>query len=120
MKKIITMEGRTLELCANAATPLRFKMTFNQDLLTTLGEVKTTEDTLPDVGEIVAKLAYIMNKQNEGTAVDASFDDFLLWLEGFDDPMAFTLNASEIISFYMSNVKTSSKPKNARGPRTGN
>lgn len=119
MKKTITMEGRTLDLVANAATPLRYKMTFNEDLLTTLGEVKTAEETLPDVGETVAKLAYIMNKQNEGTANEASFDNFLSWLEEFEDPMTFTLCASEIITFYMSNVKTSSKPKNARGPRTG-
>lgn len=119
MRKEITMEGRTLALSANAATPLRYKMTFQEDLLTALGGVKTEGDNLPDVGEIVAKLAYIMNKQDEGTANEATFEDFLAWLEKFDDPMIFTLKAAEIIQFYMQNVKTTSKPKNARGPRTG-
>ena len=119
MKTTITMDGRALALTANAATPLRYKMTFGEDLLTVLGGVKADGENLPDVGETVAKLAYIMNKQDEGTAGDASFDNFVLWLEQFEDPMTFTLNAAEIIQFYMQNIKTSSKPKNPKGPRTG-
>lgn len=118
MKTIISVEGRTLELCANAATPLRYKMIFGEDLLTTLQKRKD-EETLTEIGETVSKLAYIMSKQNEGTASDATFEDYLNWLETVDDPMAFTTGASDILQFYMQNVKTTSTPKNARGPRTG-
>lgn len=115
MKKELTIDGRTLALNANAATPVRYRMTFGSDLITQLSGV--TKET-PGFEDIVTQMAYIMNRQAEGDVSALSFEDYLNWLEGFDDPMTFINVSSDIINFYLSNVKTGSKPKNAKGPRT--
>lgn len=115
MKKELTIDGRTLALNANAATPVRYRMTFGSDLISELSGVNKDNTDFEDV---VTQMTYVMNKQAEGDVSALSFEDYLLWLEGFDDPMTFVNVASEIISFYLSNVKTGSKPKNAKGPRT--
>ena len=115
MKKELTIDGRTLALSANAATPVRYKMTFNSDLLTELSGV--SKDS-PDFQDVITQMAYIMNKQAEGDIASLSFDNYLLWLETFDDPMTFVNVAQEITNFYLQNMKTGSKSKNPKGPRT--
>lgn len=115
MKKELIVDGRTLALSANAATPVRYKMAFGEDLLKALS---ATEDATTDLPDVVSKLAYVMNKQATQETTDLSFDNYLTWLEDFDDPNFFLLEASEIIQFYLSNVKTGSKAKNSKGPKT--
>lgn len=112
--------GTALELTANAATPLRYKMTFGQDLLVKLSSIKAEDGHLEgDISDTISKLAYVMNRQALGKANELSNDDFLSWLEGIDDPMAFITHAKDIIEFYMQNVATTSKSKNAKGPSSG-
>lgn len=114
MKKELLIGGQTLALSANAATPVRYKMAFSEDLLKALSSTEDSETDLPDV---VSKLTYVMNKQALQDTADLSFDDYLLWLEGFDDPTAFLIYSADIIKFYLGNVKTGSKAKNSKGPR---
>lgn len=114
MKKEIKIDGQTLALSANAATPIRFKMTFGEDLLKELSETERTTE-LPDT---VAQLTYIMAKQATGETSDLSFENYLSWLEKIGDPTAFLQKSAEIIKFYLTNVKTGSKAKNPSGPRT--
>ena len=116
MKKEITIDGRTLALSANAATPIRYKMTFNQDLIIQLGSVKDDRSIFT---ETLSQMAYIMNKQAEGDLSDLSFENYLMWLEDFEDPNTFVNCSDAIVNFYLSNVKTGSKVKNPKGPRTG-
>lgn len=104
-----------MELSANAATPFRYKMTFGEDLIEMFSKGKENLN----ISDTVAKLTYIMSKQNEGKASEASKEDFLNWLENFDDPMIFITSATEIVEFYTQNMKTASVPKNPRGPRIG-
>lgn len=115
MQKEITIAGQTLALSANAATPVRYKMIFSEDLLKDLSATESSETDLPDV---VSKLTYVMNKQALQNTTNLSFDDYLQWLEGFEDPTAFLVSSAEIIKFYLGNVKTESKVKNPKGPRT--
>ena len=120
MKTTINLDGAALELSANAATPFRYKMTFGQDLLIVLANIKAEDETLgADISDTVSRLTYIMNKQALNKANELSDEDFLTWLEQIDDPMAFITHAKDIIEFYMKNVKTASKSKNAKGPSTG-
>lgn len=107
MFKTVTIDGKDLELTANAATPFRYKQVFQRDLLQILGN----EDKAEKEGvEAVTQLAYIMNKQAEKADMGKlSTDDFLNWLEGFS-AMAFIENAEEILNVYMDQTQTTSTP----------
>lgn len=115
MIKEIKLGERTLTLNANGATPVRFKMTFGEDLIKDLGSSQNDASSLPDT---VAQLTYIMNKQALKEISNLCFDDYLLWLEEFEDPTVFLQNSADIMNFYLKNVKTSSKAKNSKGPQS--
>ena len=114
MKKDLVIDGRTLALSANAATPIRYKMTFNQDIIIQLGDIKENRSILT---ETLSQMAYIMNKQAEGDLASLSFENYLTWLETFDDPNTFVDCANDLVDFYLKNTKTGSKAKNPKGPR---
>ena len=78
MTKDFTLGGKALTLAANAATPIRFKMTFNGDLLKDLTPEEVNYTELPDT---VSKLAYIMNKQALGETSDLSVENYIDWME---------------------------------------
>lgn len=98
MFKTITIDGRELELSANAATPFRFKQVFKKDLFAILGN----EDKAQNEGvEAVTQLAYIMAKQAEKADMNKLNEDgFIEWLEGFGS-MAFVESAEDILNVYM-------------------
>ncbi len=98
MFKTITIDGRELELSANAATPFRFKQVFKKDLFAILGN----EDKAQNEGvEAVTQLAFIMAKQAEKADMNKLNEDgFIEWLEGFGS-MAFVESAEDILNVYM-------------------
>ena len=107
MFKKITIEGREVELSANAATPFRFKQVFKKDLLQILGNEKKAEE---EGVEAVTQLAFIMAKQAEKADMNTmTEDDFIAWLEGFG-PMAFVESAEDIVNAYMDNTKSTATP----------
>lgn len=107
MYKKIVIDGKELELSANAATPFRFKQVFHQDLLATFSNEQRAQE---EGVEVVTELCYIMNKQAEGVDMaKLSFDDFIAWLEKFE-PMAFIEASETIISVYTDSASTMSTP----------
>lgn len=104
----IQIDGRDMELSANAATPFRFRQVFHKDLLAVFAnEEKAEAEGL----EVVAELAYIMNKQAEkADMTKLSFDDFIEWLEGFG-PMAFVEASEDIVGVYTESSTSMSTPK---------
>lgn len=115
MKTEFTIDGRTLALSANAATPIRYRMTFGSDLMTQI--TSFTRDS-SQYSDTISQMAYIMAKSAAEELNNLSFENYLTWLEQFDDPMTFVNISSDIINFYLKNVKTESKAKNPKGPRT--
>ena len=104
MKKTITIDGHEMEFAANAATPIRFKQIFGEDIM------KIAQDENEYYGT-VTKLAYIMHAQAEGKGYKSmSFDAFAEWLEGFS-AMAFINHADEIIGIWANSEETKSRPK---------
>lgn len=110
-------ETKEIEFLANAATPLRYKMTFRQDLLTKFANAKTEVDGVENYNiDFLSELAFIMAMQaeansNEKLKLDKlNFNSFLDWLESFDS-MAFENKASELIDVYLGNVHTDSEAK---------
>ena len=112
MTKSITMEGgKEIKLAANAATPFRFKQLFNTDLLRIFQQSTKSEDDGMVLGDVIAQLAFIMNRQAEGADMNnLSMDDFFSWLEGFE-AMDFVLAGEDIIDVYLSSTKTSVEAK---------
>lgn len=104
----ITIDGKEMELSANAATPFRFKQVFKKDLLSIFAdETKAQEEGI----ETVAELAYVMNKQATDADMNKlNYDDFILWLEGFG-PMAFVNASEEIVNAYTEQTVSTSTPK---------
>lgn len=103
----ITIDGKELEFVANAATPFRFKQTFGKDLLQILGnEAKAETEGV----EAVTELAFIMNKQAEGTDMNKlNYSEFISWLEGFGS-MAFIEASEDILNAYTGQLVGTSTP----------
>lgn len=107
MFKTLTIDGKELAFAANAATPFRFKQTFNKDLFFVLGNEKRAEE---DGLETIMQLAFIMAKQAEKadmTTLDEN--QFIEWLEGFSG-MAFVDHAEEILNVYLDSTTATSTP----------
>ena len=107
MFKKITIDGRELELAANAATPFRFKQVFKKDLFAILGNESKAE---AEGVEAVTELAFIMAKQAEKADMNKlTEEEFLTWLEDFSG-MAFVETAEEILNVYMDSTEGTSTP----------
>ena len=107
MFTVLTIDGKEVELAANAATPFRFKQVFHRDLLQILGNEEKAEQ---EGVETVTMLAYIMAKQAEkADMTKLSEDGFIAWLEDFG-PMAFVSAAEEILTAYVDSTVGSATP----------
>lgn len=62
MYKTVVVDGKEMEIVANAATPFRFKQVFHKDLLSILGNEEKAEN---EGVEAITELTYIMAKQAE-------------------------------------------------------
>lgn len=108
MTKSITLEGgKELKLAANAATPFRYKQLFDMDLLRIFQQSTQSEEDGMILGDVIAQLAFIMNRQAEGANMNSiSMDEFYSWLEDFE-AMDFVTAGQSIIDVYLSSTKTS-------------
>ena len=107
MFKKVEIDGKEMELAANAATPFRYKQIFKKDLFAILGDEKRA---MEEGIESVAELAFVMAKQAEKTNMNKlSYEEFLNWLEGFG-PMAFVNSAEDILAVYMDSLQGTSTP----------
>lgn len=107
MFKKVTIDGKEVELAANAATPFRYKQVFQRDLLQVLGNEEKAEK---EGVEAVTQLAFIMAKQAEKADMGKlTTDEFLAWLEDFS-AMAFVENAEDILNVYMDQTQNTSTP----------
>lgn len=107
MFKKVEIDGKEMELAANAATPFRYKQIFKKDLFAILGDEKRA---MEEGIESIAELAFVMAKQAEKTNMNKlSYEEFLNWLEGFG-PMAFVNSAEDILAVYMDSLQGTSTP----------
>ena len=105
MRKTLLIDGTEMEFAANAATPIRFKQIFGEDLM------RMTQGDDADYYGTVTKLAYVMNAQAVGKGYkNMSFDAFAEWLEGFSS-MAFMDVADELVNIWTGSEETTSTPK---------
>lgn len=107
MYKKLEIDGKEIELVANAATPFRFKQIFKKDLLSILGNEEKAQN---EGVEAVTELAFVMAKQAEKADMNKlNYDMFIDWLEDFG-PMAFVDSAENILAVYMESTTSTSTP----------
>lgn len=105
----INAGGRTIEVLANAATPIRYKQVFHRNLMGFFLGKETEENN----AEMVQELAYIMARAAERADMGKlSYEDYIEWLEGFE-ALAFSNQetASALIDIYQGNQIADSEVK---------
>lgn len=117
MLRTVQVGEKELNLLANAATPIRYKMVFGEDIMVAFNQINSEKRDTGEVLNITSQLAYIMNCQAEYDKKALSMvskESYLEWLEDFGS-MDF-VNASEaIINTYLDTTGTSSKTKKGEG-----
>ena len=119
MKKIVTIGENQVALESNAATGLRYKQVFQADLLKDLGKLDTKEDIDQlDAINYIAQLTYIMNMQSQGQAKAANEDNYIEWLEQFEEQDFQNEDTiMEILGVWNRNLTATSKQKNGQSPQ---
>ncbi len=111
------------QLLANAATPLRYKHVFQDDLLTKIANAHTTDETGREIYQIdfIGELAFVMAMQADALSDKTikleklNYEKYMDWLEQYDG-MAFENAAEEILNVYVGNsVSESESKKNTDG-----
>ena len=115
MNKVITVGEKEVNLLANAATPIRYKMVFGEDVMVAFNQITNEKRDSGEILDIVSQLAYIMNAQaimNRDELKKLNRETFIEWLEDFG-AMDFVNASEEIINTYLEQSGTESKSKNA-------
>ena len=100
----ITIDGKTIGMAPNAATPIRYRQIFGKDLYRALDNPNGVDL------DVVSELAFVMFHQNKKTNMnELNMDRFIGWLEGFS-PMAFIDAAEDVINAYTGQTTTTSTP----------
>lgn len=106
------------QLLANAATPLRYKHVFQDDLLTKFANAHKTDDTGREVYQIdfISELAFVMAMQADALSDKTikleklNYEKYMDWLEQYDG-MAFENAAEDILNVYIGNMSNNSESK---------
>ena len=114
MKRTVKIGTKNVEMVANAASPIFFRQCFGEDFKLIRQKLyqMDKEDAAFSSGleELFEKMGYIMAKQAEGTHREASYDDFIAWMEDFA-PLDLELAVQDIVTIYHEQEKTVSVPK---------
>lgn len=125
MKKTISIDGKDIDLAANALTPRLYRHKFGRDMIRDLNRLRRNYAkalTLPEDAsdeekedaqleavdlEIFENAAYIMAMQGDPEGVPSNPDD---WLSGFD---TFSIYAvmPHILELWTANQQVSAVPK---------
>lgn len=107
MEKKVILSGKEFTLQSNAATPIRYRQVYGEDLLKVLNG-NSDEATLSDV---MKKLAYIMNKQAEGADFQKlNMETYCDWLAQFE-VYDLELSAADIMTAYTGQTQINSELK---------
>lgn len=119
MKKIIAIGETQVALISNAATGIRYKQVFKRDVLKDLGRLDGKEniDQL-DAINYISQLAYIMNMQGNGTIKNASEENYIDWLENFEEEDFQNEDTiMGILGVWNKNLIQTSEQKNGQSPQ---
>lgn len=119
MYREIKVGKESIPMKATAATPIRYRHVFMQDVITEFTKVQENYGLAIDT---ISKLAFIMAKTADPTAdlTALNMDAYISWLEQFE-PFDITNAANDIVDLYLGNTEGLSEvKKKARGAVKGN
>lgn len=100
MNKTIILDGREVKFSANGATPMLYKMAFQEDLLVVLQKGEE------GIFEALPKLAYIMAMQGEGRMSNLGNADMIAWLSQFE-ALTIEMAGEELVDVFYKQQETS-------------
>lgn len=120
MAKVIKIGDKELNFKASALTSMAYKKLFKEDILKSLGELdpKTFDASkATDTLDTITRLAFIMNRQAEGTPVKDLMNlneiAYYEWIDQFNFSDLYDSNyISEVLSVWTDGLQTSTKAKN--------
>lgn len=113
MYREITIGKESIPMKATAATPVRYRHVFHQDVLTEFAAVK--ENNYGLAIDIISRLAFIMAKAADGTDMTKLNEDkYIDWLEQFET-FDITNAIDEIVDLYLGNTEGLSEVKKKAG-----
>lgn len=102
-----TGEQQTYPMLATAATAIRYKYTFHEDLIQQMQKLDMENINF----DLINQLAYVMNcEAKEVKCQDMSYDDYFNWCSRIDSGSIID-HAGDIITTYVGNRATSSIAK---------
>jgi len=108
MYREIKIGQASVPMSANGATPIRYRMVFNKDLIS---EFQKVENNYAIAIDTISELAFIMAKAGEKADMDKlNQNAYVAWLEQFE-PFDITNAADAIVDLYMGSSQTSSEVK---------
>ena len=118
MEREITIGEKTIPMRATAATALRYREVFKEDLLVRLDKARRDTNSYENI-ELYERLAYIMEASAEKKDMSKlSAADFDAWLDGFE--FIDMINAGiDIMSLYYGNKETTSTAKKKDAGQSG-
>lgn len=121
MLNTVKIGEKELNLLANAATPIRYKMVFGEDIMVAFNQINGKKRDEGEILDISSQLAFIMNKQatcDKEALKGLTKEVYIEWLEDFG-PMDFVNASTEIFNTYLGTTGTTSKPKNVASRQKG-
>lgn len=112
----ITIGGKPIKLCGNAATAIRYKAIFHRDLLMSFKGMSADDFD----ADIIKELAFVMAEQAQGADFkQVTFEDFVDWISQFEENDLLE-TAADIINVWIVNTKSSATAKKKSAPRSVN
>lgn len=112
----IKIGEKSVKLCGNAATAIRYKAIFHRDLLMSFKGMSADDFD----ADIIKELAFVMAEQAQGADFkQVTFEDFVDWISQFEEHDLLE-TAAEIINVWIVNTKTSVTTKKKSAPRSAN
>lgn len=114
MLRTVKIGEKDINLLANAATPIRYKMVFGEDIMVAFNQINGNKRDEGEILDISSQLAFIMHKQatcNREELKGLTKEVYVDWLEEFG-PMDFVNASKDIFDTYLGTTGTTSKSKN--------
>lgn len=110
MKGTVNINGKEVELVANAASPYLYRQIFQEDFLRKIQEKEPDTDIMQRMGYVMAMQA----TKSTAEVLKLTQKDFIEWLCDFD-PLDILTATEDITALYFKQTAKTSSPKKAGG-----
>lgn len=119
MYRVVKIGSRDVPLRSTGTTQIRYKQVFRRDILIDLAKMDNKDDAEKIAAiDYIKELAYIMHMQAEGEIKKAGYDDYIEWLDGFEESdFQDEKTIQDILSTWNKNLESGSEQKKDESPQ---